>query len=243
MWNSLTPDFQLELLAEEDDFKRGEEYDGLLLWNKLVLQVNPSTKISVGNLKDELIGADLKNFNQDVKKFNTWFTEKRNLIVREVGKEWYTEYKQCLFKTYRTAENEEFLTAVNAERRDWMMGKQEKGYNYASIQSFALKMFNNQVALGVWKLTKGKVTKTEPKFLALLTEIQELKKSISKYNLNPDESRNERGYKKEAHNSWKYQNTEGNKTMTKENRTYKWCTKDCHKRPMWCGMKNCLSRE
>ena len=106
LWNSITPDFQLELLAEEDDFKRGEEYDGLLLWNNILLQVNPSTKISVGNLNDEIEGADLKNFNQDVKKFNTWFTDKRNLIVREVGKEGYTEYERFLFKTYRTAKNE-----------------------------------------------------------------------------------------------------------------------------------------
>ena len=110
--------------------------------------------------------------------------QKRNLIVREVVKEGYTKYKWCLFKTYRKAENEEFLTAINAERRDWMMIKQVKGYNYASIQRFSLKMFNNQVDVVEWKLTKGKGTETEPKFLALLTEIQELKISIYKSNLN-----------------------------------------------------------
>ena len=41
LWNSLTPEFQLELLAEEDDFKRDEENDGLLLWKKILQKVNP----------------------------------------------------------------------------------------------------------------------------------------------------------------------------------------------------------
>ena len=165
------------------------------------------------------------------------------MIVREAGKEGYTEYEWRLFKTYRTAENEEFLTSINAKRRDWMMGKQVKGYNYASIQSFSLKIFNNQVALGEWKLIKGKGVKTEPKFLALINHIQELKHSISKYNSNQYESRNERGYKRDAYISWKFRNPERSETMKKGNHTYKWCTKDFHSRPMWCGRKNFLSRE
>ena len=31
IWNSLTSDFQIELLGEEDEFARGNEYDGMQL--------------------------------------------------------------------------------------------------------------------------------------------------------------------------------------------------------------------
>eukprot|EP00957_Ditylum_brightwellii_P064944 4927123-Ditylum_brightwellii.AAC.1 len=109
------------------------------------------TNVSVANLKDELENAKLDAFGHVINEFNTWFTEKRNTIIREVGKEGYTKYKRCLFKTYQTAENKEFLTVIGQERRDWMMDKQKVGYCYSDSMSFALKMYNNQKSLGEWK--------------------------------------------------------------------------------------------
>ena len=95
-----------------------------MLWFRIIQVINPSTKISVGNLKEELEAADLKDFGHNIKKFNTWFNDKKSMIVREVGITGYSEYERCLFKTYRTAQNKEFLEAINAERRQWMMGTQ-----------------------------------------------------------------------------------------------------------------------
>eukprot|EP00957_Ditylum_brightwellii_P136438 10405699-Ditylum_brightwellii.AAC.1 len=58
------------------------------------------------------------------------------------------------------------------------MGRQVNTYEYADLMSFALTLYNNRVALSKWKGGKEQLadkTSTggeEPKFLALLTEIQ-----------------------------------------------------------------------
>ena len=79
-------------------------------------RVNPTTKVSIRNIKDELENANLKDYGYDIKKFNTWFIDRRNAIVREVGKGEYTEYKRSLFKIYKTARNQEFLKEIGNEK-------------------------------------------------------------------------------------------------------------------------------
>ena len=54
IWNSLTLDFQLELLGQETKFVRENEYDGSQLWYHIRTEVNPSTKIGVCSLKEEI---------------------------------------------------------------------------------------------------------------------------------------------------------------------------------------------
>eukprot|EP00957_Ditylum_brightwellii_P026319 1990564-Ditylum_brightwellii.AAC.1 len=81
---------------------------------------------------DKLENAKLDDFRQDIKEFNTWFADKRNSIIRGVGKERYIEYKRCLFKTYHTAENKVFMLVTHQERRNWMMGKHKAGYLYSN---------------------------------------------------------------------------------------------------------------
>eukprot|EP00957_Ditylum_brightwellii_P075793 5760675-Ditylum_brightwellii.AAC.1 len=127
------------MLTEESLFKRGDYYNGLLLWQLIVKKVNSTTNVSIANLKDKLENSKLDDFRHNIKEFNTWFADKKNTISREVGKEGYTKYKRCLFKTYHTAENKEFLLAISQERRDWMMGKHKAGYSYSDMMCFALK--------------------------------------------------------------------------------------------------------
>ena len=43
--------------------------------------------------------------------------------------------------------------------------------------------------------------------------------------------------------SWRFVNKDKKKTLTRNNRKYNWCTKDCHNKPMWCGRPNCRSKE
>eukprot|EP00957_Ditylum_brightwellii_P136583 10415661-Ditylum_brightwellii.AAC.1 len=74
-------------------FKKGHDYNGLLLCRLIVEKVNPTTNASIANLKDKLDNAKFDDLGQDIKEFNTWFANKRNTIIREVGKEGYTEYK------------------------------------------------------------------------------------------------------------------------------------------------------
>eukprot|EP00957_Ditylum_brightwellii_P107987 8237773-Ditylum_brightwellii.AAC.1 len=111
------------MLMDKVKFKRGNNYDGVLLWKHLINNVNPLTCMLVSNLKDKLELASLDNFDQDIKKFNTWFTNKRSKIVKEVGKDGYTKYLRCLFKACKTAKDNEFITTIVEERCKWMLGR------------------------------------------------------------------------------------------------------------------------
>eukprot|EP00957_Ditylum_brightwellii_P164021 12488301-Ditylum_brightwellii.AAC.1 len=205
LWNSLTPKFQLEMLMEEISLKKGDSYNGLLLWCLIVEKVNLTTNISIVNLTDKLKNAKLDDFGQDIKEFNTWFANKRNTIIREVGKGGFTEYKRCLFKIYCAAENKEFMLAIIQERRDWMMGKQKAGYLHSDAMSFALKMYNNQRSLGEWKskgaLTKKK-TEKDTKYLALLIQMEAIVNSVGKADPTKSDGREGKGTAREAYSSW-----------------------------------------
>eukprot|EP00957_Ditylum_brightwellii_P180446 13745437-Ditylum_brightwellii.AAC.1 len=113
------------MLTEELLFKKGDKYDGMLLWQLVVKKVNLTTNVSITNLKDKLENTKLDDFRHDIKEFNTSFTSKRNAIIREDGKVGYTKYERCLFKNYHTTENKKFLMEISQERRDWMMNKQK----------------------------------------------------------------------------------------------------------------------
>eukprot|EP00957_Ditylum_brightwellii_P176804 13467505-Ditylum_brightwellii.AAC.1 len=71
LWNSLMPKFQLEMLTEESLFKNGDNCNGLLLWQLIVEKFNPTTNVSVANLKDKLENAKLDDIRQVIKEFNT----------------------------------------------------------------------------------------------------------------------------------------------------------------------------
>eukprot|EP00957_Ditylum_brightwellii_P011447 865308-Ditylum_brightwellii.AAC.1 len=78
------------MLTEEALFKKEDDYDRILLWKLVVKQINLVMHMSVANLKDELESAPPSDFQFYIKMFNTWFSDRRNAIVREVGTEGYT---------------------------------------------------------------------------------------------------------------------------------------------------------
>ena len=41
---------------------------------------------------------------------------------------------------------------------------------------------------------------------------------------------------------WRYENPDNLAEKVINGRTMKWCTKDCHRRPQWCGRRNCLDK-
>eukprot|EP00957_Ditylum_brightwellii_P093464 7117880-Ditylum_brightwellii.AAC.1 len=70
----------------------------------------------------------MDNFGRNTRKFNTWFIDQRNKIVREVRKEGYTEYLHSLFCTYKTAKDEEFLKVIKAKETKWVTGDLPAAY-------------------------------------------------------------------------------------------------------------------
>eukprot|EP00957_Ditylum_brightwellii_P078950 6003305-Ditylum_brightwellii.AAC.1 len=63
---------------------------------------------------------------------------------------------------------------------------------------------------------------------------------VGKTNPTKSDGREGKGTSGEAYSSWRYQNPDSKKTMQMGNCMLKWCTYDCHARPMWCSQSNCL---
>eukprot|EP00957_Ditylum_brightwellii_P204360 15338874-Ditylum_brightwellii.AAC.1 len=78
------------MLTEEELLKREDNYDRMLLWKLIVKQINPVAHMSVATLNDKLELVTLSDFQFNIKVFNTWFLDKMNAIIREVGTEGYT---------------------------------------------------------------------------------------------------------------------------------------------------------
>eukprot|EP00957_Ditylum_brightwellii_P107482 8201077-Ditylum_brightwellii.AAC.1 len=130
IWDSLNLEYQLELLTEQASFQKGNNYDGVLLWYRMIKQVNPSTKVSVKNLKNELENANLKDFDQDIKRFNQWFKDKRTLIVIKLGKDGYKEYTRYLYKAYLTCTDPKLLREMEDKQQDWMLERKKPSYSH-----------------------------------------------------------------------------------------------------------------
>eukprot|EP00957_Ditylum_brightwellii_P007067 535265-Ditylum_brightwellii.AAC.1 len=172
IWDSLTSNFQIELMAEESNFKQEDNFDGALLWHQIISQVNPSIKVAIRNLKDELE----RFFNQ------------YNKIVRKVGKEGYTEYLHSLFCTYKTSNDEAFLNAINDKETKWVTVDLPAQYDYKDLLDFALKLYTNTKAASKWEGSakdQKKPTNNDAKFLVMMTNKEQLKKGMEMTCINP----------------------------------------------------------
>ena len=104
----------------------------------------------------------------------------------------------------------------------------------------ASKTYNNIVVDGGWTLSDKKSSagnsknSTEAKFLALSAQIEELKKGNSARTGTDSGS---------SEVSWRFVNKDNKKTLTRNDKKYNWCTKDCHSKPMWCGCPNYITKD
>ena len=179
IWNSLTSDFQIELLGEEDEFARDKEYDGMQLWHHIRTSVNPSTKVGDCALKEQIELANLEKFGYDIKPYNIWLSDTRKEIIRQEGTGRYNEYIRYMFKTYLSSKNSEFNETIKAIKRNWTQDLLDKDYSHTDLMSTVTKTYNNIVADGGWELA-DKMTESsqkggtymQTKFLALTAQVE-----------------------------------------------------------------------
>ena len=237
--------FQIEIMGKEDEFTIGkaDDYDGPMLWDFIRRRVKPSTKVGASKLKEDIENKTLAFFGNNVANYNTWFEDTRRAIIAEEG-EGYNEYTRMLFKAYRTSTNEEFKESVKEEERKWIQDKLKSDYSFTDLLELGRVTFNNQVENENWETPKqtaqSKGTE-QPQFLALATEILNKLKGSGEASRTTDASRYN-GQEKITYQPWRYENPEGKATKDVRGATMKWCKKDCHDKPMWCGRKNCLGR-
>lgn len=244
IWNSLTSEFQIDIQGCKDDFQRGQENDGLLLWDFIRRRINPTTTVGASKLKDQLETKSVADFGYDVIRYNTWFQDTRAEIRKEEG-EGYNEYLRALFKGYLEAKNEEFLQTIGAEKREWVQGKVPPNYSFRDLMDVGRITYNNLVSDQSWGETpsdKKESSSEEKQFLTLATKIEQLEQKITsgRTNKSGEGGSSEDDFTKRK--GWRYHNSEKARTKTINGRTMNWCSNDCHRRPMWCGRKNCLNR-
>ena len=250
IWDSLSSEFQIDIMGSSGEFKYQGEYDGPTLWYFIRARVKPSTKVGASKLKERIEKKELRDFDDDVTKFNTWFTDTRTSIRREEG-EGYNEYLRQLFRAYLGCDNDKFKVAVEEEQRAWIQGKLSDDYSHEHLMDLGRVTFNNLVENDDWQTGRRSSDKRpakdkeEKNFLALATEILKKFGDQSGKNHNGGASREkatsqpgERTYK-----AWRTENPNKEKEKIVKGTKMKWCTNDCHDQPMWCGRKNCLGRE
>ena len=243
LWNSISSAFKVEIIGSKKEFVKEQEYDGVLLWDFIRRRINPTTTVGASRLKDEIESNTPAMFNNDIIKYNTWFEDTREAIIKEEGKG-YNEYLRSLFRAYLTCDQEEFLDAIKDEKREWIQGKVPLNYSYRNLLSLGRVTFNNLVDEEECKVKPGpkpEGKEEEKNYLALATALMTKMNTMSNGS-SGGSSGNEAKKGERSYQAWRFENPDNAATKEVRGVTMKWCKNDCHTKPMWCGRKNCLNR-
>ena len=240
LWDSFTPEFKIEIMGSREEFEREEETDGPLLWDFVRRRINPTTTVGASRLKDEIETKTLDDFDHDVVKFNTWFCDTRDLIIRDEGDK-YDEYLRSLFRAYQASNQPEFSDTIAAQKRKWIHGEVKSGYSFRDLMEVARVTYNNMIEDRSWNVRKKKTEADGDKsYLALATQV--LQKVESVCNDQVERRKGKRGDDFPNYAPWRFENPEGLVEKVIKGKTMKWCKSDCHPKPMWCGRKICMNR-
>ena len=243
IWSSLKSEFQIEILGNNNEYKIGEEYDGPMLWDYIRRRIKSSTRVGTSKLKVDIEKKEVRDFGNDVSKYNMWFEDAKRSIIGDEG-EGYNEYLRQLFRTYLNCENKEFKKAVEEEHRKWIQNKLPTDYSFEDLIELRRVTYNNLIENEDWKADKLSQEskgsgKDEPQFLALTTQI--LSRLASPGGKNTGKRENS-GTDNRTYQDWRFENPDDLKSKEVRGTTMKWCTNDCHDKPMWCGRKNCINK-
>ena len=244
IWESLSSNFKIEISGSKAEFQRCNEIVGPLLWDFIRRRINPTTTVGASKLKDDIEGTKVSAFDNDIVKYNTWFDDTRELIIKEEG-DGYNEYLRSMFRAYLSCDDKEFADTIKDERRKWTQGKLGTSYTYRDLMDLGRLTYNNLLDEGSWNSNGSAKKSDEKNYLALATEIMTKLKSYS-----DRDSGSNGGAKyvkqgegeKPTYPPWRYENKDNKPTKVVRGSTMNWCENDCHEKPMWCGRPNCLSR-
>ena len=161
IWNSLTSNFQLELIVDKDEFKLGGEFDGPLLWDFIRRRINPTTTVRASKLKEEIETAKLEDFDHDISHFHTWFQSQKKKIKKKEGEGKYNVYLRQLFRIYNTSNNNSFLQAIGEEERRWEQGRLGAHYSFRELLDLGRTTYNNLLDKKAWKTTEKRKMKKQ----------------------------------------------------------------------------------
>ena len=117
LWESLSSNFKIEISGSKAEYQCCKENDGPLLWDFIRRRINPTTTVGASKLKDDIEGTKVSAFDNDIVKYNTWFDDTRELIIKEEG-DGYNEYLRSMFRAYLSCDDKEFADTIKDERRN-----------------------------------------------------------------------------------------------------------------------------
>ena len=199
------------------------EHDGpTILW--ILLQTcNPSTRVGVSELKEDLRQATSAKFKHDVRALTDYMSSKLRKI-REKGQK-HEDFHHDLFKALETVPNPDFAAHVRDEKRKWEIGG-TKSSDQLILE--VVTIYNNAVASNRWETKDPK----DAKILALSTQIDQLMEAQSKLmaltsnssqQQNNSQSRNTQksGDKVMSIDSWRMVKT--TPSIERDGKTWYWC--------------------
>ena len=144
-----------------------EEIDGpTILW--ILLKIcNPSTRVGVAELKEDLRKTTSAKFQHNVKLMTDHLSSKyRN--IQEKGQT-HEDYLLDVFNALASVPNQDFAAHIRDERREWELGGTKTA---DELISESVTIYNNAVSAGRWEAKDPK----DAKILALTTRLEELEK-------------------------------------------------------------------
>ena len=83
LWESLFSAFKIDISGRKSEYQRCQENDRPLLWYFICRLVNPTTTVGALKLKHDIEGTKVSSSNNDIVKYNKWFDDTRELIIKE----------------------------------------------------------------------------------------------------------------------------------------------------------------
>jgi len=193
-----------------------EEMDGpTILWI-LMQTCNPSTRVGVSELKEELRRATSAKFNHDIQKLTDFMSSKYREIT-EKGQR-HEDIILDVFNAFKTVPNPDFAAHVRDERKHWELGGEKE---VDQIISEALVIYNNAITANRWQTTDPK----DAKIIALTTQVEKLVEMQTKLAANatqaPSQNRQNSRFQFTEIAAWRMK--KGPDQMDKDGKTWFWC--------------------
>ena len=131
-----------------------DEFDGPTIIWILLQECNPSTRVGVSELKEDLRKATSSKFQHNVRKLTDYMGSK----FREITERGQTheDYILDIFNALSTVPNPDFASHVRDERKEWELGGNKPA---SQIIAEALTIYNNAVSANRWTTQDPKDSK------------------------------------------------------------------------------------
>jgi len=196
------------------DAASGNEYlDGPYILLALLQHCNPSTRVGVSDLKENLRNSNLAKFNNNVVDMLDKMSENYNQILDRNST--HDDIVLDIFRALSSTKNKEFLDFVNSKKTAWETGED---FSHEELISLAVAKYNNLCTQKTWKDNSAK----DDTIVALTTQVTELQKKLE--SVSKSKSGDGSNNQSSEIASWRYKKSLG-ESVTKDDKTWYWCTK------------------